>query len=232
MAQHAPAQRCCEFGSALLAARGRAISSARFSPPAAATPEAPYSGDLDDLVSAVCLRWGACSDRAMSLIDGQAPPVNAVGPICRPIGMNCLADTQDTTYGFSTDMTLDHRTRSTRSTSTLATETGNATYVGIGINESTKLLGVANIDDSALKGSAGSYPGVRNSDKLFVYYLTRDCNGLRTLTGDRCLSIPTKLVPKGHSFKITQRTYIKPGTERGPDSTQLLTPIIVRVARP
>ncbi len=195
-----------------------------------ANPEARYSGDLNNLVSAVCLRWGSCTNR-ISLIDGQAPPINAVGPICRPIGMNCLADTQDTTYGFSTDLTLDHH-EVYAIVSTLATETGNATYVGIGINESTKLLGVANIDDSQLKGSADSYTGVDNTDKLFVYYLTRDCKGLESLTRTKCLSITTKMVPNGHSFKITQRTYIKPGTERGPDSTQLLKPVVVRVARP
>ena len=198
--------------------------------PRTASPEGRYSGDLNNLVSAVCLRWGSCTNRT-SLIDGQAPPVNAVGPICRPIGMNCLADTQDTTYGFSTDLTLDHH-EIYAIASTLATETGNATYVGIGINESTRLLGVANIDDSQLQGSAASYTGVHNTDKLFVYYLTRDCTGLQALTRGRCLSISTKLVPEDHSFKITQRTYIKPGTERGPDSTQLLTPIVVRVARP
>lgn len=145
--------------------------------------------------------------------------------------MNCLADTQDTTYMFSTNLTLDHG-EIYALTSTLATETGNATYVGISINEATKLLGVANIDDAQLKGSAASYTPVPNTGKLFVYYLTRNCKGLETLTQGRCLSINTNMVPSGHSFKIVQRTYIRPGTERGPDSTQLLKPIVMKVARP
>ena len=93
-------------------------------------------------------------------------------------------------------------------------------------------LGIANINDTQLKGSAASYTNVPNADKLFVYYLTRNCKGLGTLTQGRCLSITTKMVPSGGSFKIAQRTYIRPGTERGPDSTQLLRPIAMKVARP
>ena len=195
-----------------------------------AIPEAKYGPDLRALVSAVCQRWGTCS-APKTLIDGQTPPVNAVGPACRQIGMNCLADTQDTTYTFSTNLTLDHGEIYALA-SALATETGNATYVGISINEASKFEGVANIDDLQLKGSAASYTTVQNTDKLFVYYLTRNCKGLERLTEGRCLSITTDMVPSGGNFKIAQRTYIRPGTERGPDSTQLLRPTVVKVTRP
>ena len=195
-----------------------------------ATPEAQYGGDLNDLVGAVCKRWGSCNGQ-MPMPDLEAPPFNMVGPACRPIGMNCLAPTQDTPYYFSNDLTLDHG-EIYAVVDTLATETGNATYVSLGINETSKLLGVANVDDPALKGSAASYAStVHDTGKLFVYYLTRNCAGLENLTGGNCLSITNDMVPPGGSFKISLRDYVRPGTARGPDSAQLLKPMVMKVTR-
>lgn len=193
-----------------------------------AAPETQYGGDLKDLVGAICKRWGSCSGQ-MALPDLEVPPFNMVGPDCRPIGMNCLAPTQDTPYYFSNDLTLDHG-EIYAVADTLATETGNATYVSLGINETSKLLGVANVDDPALQGSAASFaPAVHNTDELFVYYLTRSCAGLENLTGQNCLSITNDMVPLGGSFKISLRDYVRPPTARGPDSAQLLKPIVMRV---
>lgn len=195
-----------------------------------ATPEAQYAADLDGLVDAVCERWGSCSDRT-PLPDLEAPPFNMVGPACRPIGMNCLAPTQDTPYYFSSDLTLD-RGEVYAVMGTLATETGNATYVSIGINQTSRLLGVASLDDTALEGSAGAYAStVDNTGKLFAYYLTRNCAGLENLTGRKCLSITSDMVPPGDSFKISLRAYVHPGTARGPDSAQLLSPTVMKVTR-
>ncbi|MFA6002165.1 MAG: hypothetical protein WC828_08685 [Thermoleophilia bacterium] len=196
-----------------------------------ATPEAQYVGDLNDLIGAVCKRWGSC-DQPAPLIDVQAPPINDIGPSCRQIGMNCIADGQDTPYYYSSDLPLDHG-EIYAVADTLATETGNATYVSIGINDSSKLLGVASVDDPALKGSAGAYAStVNNTDKLFVYFLTRNCAGLENLTDGKCLSITNDMVPPGVSIKLSLRDYVFPGTARGPDSAQLLKPTVVRVSQP
>ena len=195
-----------------------------------AAPEAQYASDLNDLVDAVCKRWGSCSDKR-PLPDLEAPPFNMVGPACRPIGMNCLAPTQDTPYYFSSDLMLDHG-EIYAVVDTLATETGNATYVSIGINQTSRLLGVASVDDPVLKGSAGSYASsVNNTGKLFVYYLTRNCKGLENLTDRKCLSITNEMVPPSDSFKISLRDYVRPGTVRGPDSAQLLEPTVMKVTR-
>ena len=174
---------------------------------------------------------GGCSDKT-SLPDLEAPPFNMVGPACRPIGMDCLAPSQDTPYYFSSDLTLDHG-EIYAVTGTLATETANASYVSVGINQTSRLLGVASIDDQVLKGSADPYAStVENTDKLFVYYLTRDCTGIENLTDGKCLSITNDMVPPGDGFKISLRDYVRPGTTRGPDSAQLLKPTVMKVARP
>jgi len=196
-----------------------------------ATPEGQYAGDLNNLIGAVCKHWGSCGQPA-PVYDVQVPPLSQIGPSCRQIGMNCLGDGQDASYYYSTDLPLDHG-EVYAMVGTLATETGNATYVGLGINESSKLLGVANVDDTALKGSAGSYAStVNQASKFYVYYLTRNCAGLQHLTGGNCLSITNDMVPPGGNFKLSLRDYVRPGTERGPDSTQLLKPIVMTVTQP
>lgn len=193
-----------------------------------AAPETGYAADLEALVTAVCARGGGCSSRT-ALPDLEAPPFDMVGPACRPIGMNCLAPTQDTPYYFSSDLTFDHG-EVYAVVGTLATATGNATYESIGINQTSRLLGVASIDDRDLAGSTGSYAStVGSTDKLFVYYLTRDCAGLADLTDGRCLSITDAMIPPGDGVKISVRVYVRPGTARGPDSTQLLHPTVLRI---
>ncbi len=195
------------------------------------TSEAQYAGDLNNLLGAVCKRWGSCGQPA-PLIDVQAPPINDIGPSCRLIGMNCIADGQDSPYYFSGDLPLDNG-EVYAVVDTLATETGNATYVSIGINDSAKLLGVGSVDDPALKGSADAYAStVSNTDKLFVYFLARNCDGLEAMTDGKCLSITDNMVPPGVKIKLSLRDYVFPGTARGPDSAQLLKPMVVQVSRP
>jgi hypothetical protein len=195
------------------------------------TSEAPYSGNLHDLIDAACRRWTGCSTPTQ-LVDLYDPPVNLIGGSCRPINENCLGDTNDTPYFFSNSLPLDHG-EIYAVVDTLATETGNAAYVSMAINDASKFLGVAAINDPDLKGSAGSYsPNVKNTDKFFVYYLTRDCAGLQNLTGGKCLSITNDMLPPGTPMRISLRDYIRPGTARGPNSAQLLAPVVMQVTRP
>lgn len=65
-----------------------------------------------------------------------------------------------------------------------------------------------------------------------MYYLTRNCAGLRDLTGGHCLSIRRRMVPAGGTFSLALRDYIRPGTERGPNSAKLLTPWVIMFKRP
>jgi hypothetical protein len=200
--------------------------------PRTATPEAPLEGDLDNLANAVCQQWKQCPGKPTSMLDLQAPPLNLDGPDCRPIGMDCLGDSQDATYRGYGNFELDSG-QVYAVIGTLGTETGNATYEAIGINEAVKFKGVGNISDPALKGTADGYAEtVQNSKKLFVYYLARDCKGLEKLTKGHCSSVTKNMVPQGGSMKVTIREYIRPGTARGPESTQLLRPRILTFTRP
>ncbi|KUN87754.1 hypothetical protein AQJ66_08940 [Streptomyces bungoensis] len=130
---------------------------------------------------------------------------------------------------------------------TLATETGNAAYAALSVNDPSLLAGVANILDTGLKGSASGYARtVQHTDKFFVHYFTRDCSVLRGVPGgpENCTRITTGLLPSRANtsaegdpalhgaFMASLRDYVKPGTERGPDSTKLLTPRILAFTQP
>ncbi len=202
--------------------------------------------EMNRLMAEVGAKWGQpcaaadCSDRAMTIQDLQAPPMNLVGPLCTEIGMNCLGDTQDTTYQMGPNLTLDNE-EVYAVVGTLGTRTGNASYSGVSINDSLQKKGIANINDAQLQDTAMDYAGkVRNADKFYVYYITRKCSGLEALTKGHCLSVTENMIPPcspnagaacGYA-KVVQRNYIRPGTQRGPDSTLVLAPKILKLQRP
>ncbi|HNT57929.1 MAG TPA: hypothetical protein PKL99_08600 [Syntrophales bacterium] len=202
-----------------------------------ANPEAGLEKDLTDLVVEINRTWGQpcsesdCSDRSFTFIDMQRPPVNLVGPACTEIGMNCLGDTQDTTYQATFNLGLDAG-EIYAVAGTLGTETGNAVYVGLSVNESAMLEGIENIENGILKNTASRYAGtVNNTDKLYVYYLTRDCSDLDDLTDGNCFSVSEDVIPVSDFFKLIQRLYIHRGTQRGPDSRLTLPPRLIMLKR-
>ena len=75
---------------------------------------------------------------------------------------------------------------------------------------------------------------MNNLDKLYVYYLTRNCEGLEQLTHGRCASVEdTELVmPRGVMASFVEREYIKSGTQRGPDSQLTLPSVVLTLHRP
>jgi hypothetical protein len=149
--------------------------------------------------------------------------------------MDCLGDTQDATYQFRGGNTFDDN-EVYAVVGTLGTATGNATYVSLGINNFRLRLGAENVEGTKLVGSANPdwYPGVENSDKLYVYYLTRHCEDLVGLTHGFCLSVgDTALaIPPGVRATIVERDYLRPGTERGPDSRLTLPSTVLKLRRP
>lgn len=209
--------------------------------------EGALSSDLDALNSNVRAAWGlppapvppSLLDR---LIDMQRVyPIDMVGPDCIRNTMNCLADTQDTSYMGSTDLLLE--TDAGRIlyaiAGTLATETDNATYVSLSINRASVLQGVENIEDDQLKGSQASLPlgpnPFQNGNKLYVWYVGRDCS--RVSTGN-CTAIAVSQVPIGETIKVIERNYVRPDTERGPNTdppgdprgaSPLLTPWVIKI---
>jgi hypothetical protein len=209
--------------------------------PRTAVDEAYLKPDLTSLVYKVSQTWGqpcndtSCSTEAKTFIDTQSYPFNLVGPLCDNIGMDCQGDTQDTSYQFRGNLGFDDN-EVHAVVGTLGTATGNATYVSLGVNNIRLRLGAKNVDGTKLAGSTDPewYPGVNHLDKLYVYYFTRDCEGLEELTHGFCSSVEdTELViPPGDEASIVERDYISQGTQRGPDSTLTLPSMVLTLQRP
>lgn len=211
-----------------------------------AVDESPLAPDFLKLVTAVNERWGQpcavsnCSDRAMNFIDLQGSQINLVGPECTKIGMNCIGDCQDTSYQITANFLLD--TGYVYGVAgTLGTRTGNATYVGLSLNDSYLLKGIGNIDSDRLRNTANAYAAnLTNPSKFYLYYLARDCAAIDKLTNGNCISVTEKMLPvctdladpDCHPLKLMQREYISKGTTRGPDSTLLLPPKLIRLKLP
>jgi len=200
--------------------------------------EWPLKPDLGNLLHAVGERWGQscakadCSDRSESFINLQGFPAYIVGPLCIQIGENCLLDTWDTSYHIYGPGSVDNG-EVYAVAGALGTKTKNATYVGFGVNQRSVLKGVANLFDEDLDGTANEYAkAVGNTDKLYLYYFTRDCSGLENLTDGHCFSLPEKLIPSGDQFVFSVRDYIAKGTQRGPDSSLVLPPTVIKLKRP
>jgi hypothetical protein len=196
-------------------------------------------GDLEALIAAVRVRWDQ-PDASLGLSFSAHAFLDLVGQHCLGVGshlenrgpMNCLGDTPDTDYQINLPMVLLDKVEGQEAdpviaaVGTLATATGNATYVSLGVNSFPELVAVANLSDEDLDGTAtragfGEVLG-ENAEKFYVYYLARDCTGL-----DPCLEIPTTLVAVGDQIKLMQRNYINPGSLSGPDPAKLLNPVVI-----
>jgi len=200
--------------------------------PRTALNEFPLSPDLDNLVEAVFDHWSQPYDpgRVWTNVDLQTE-FDLVGPHCLQIGMDCIADSQDTTYqGFPGGFLMTPG-RVLAYAGVLGTETGNATYVGLGVNNVNLKLGVYNLSGQEMKGSAASFANqVNNTDKLYLHYFARSCAGLETLTGGACTEITPGMIPlctdptglTCQRITFSERDYIFPGTRRGPDSAFIL----------
>jgi hypothetical protein len=199
-------------------------------------PETELEPDLIALANAVCDRWGQACD-PKPLLNMKASSLSLTGPACLQAGMNCLAPTEDTAYFMSARLPLpDDEVYAL--VGALGIQTGNATYVGLGLNSSLTQLGFDNIDGQQLTGTADSY-NVSNRDRLFLQYFARDCTGLETLTeGSYCYAIGDKLPDCTDPNDLTcsmlalsVRNYLLPGFQRGPDPELTLSPYIIRLER-
>lgn len=185
---------------------------------------------LEALVSAVKAEAGpgTCDE---SFINAYLD-IDLVGQHCLGRPMNCLGDSQDTdTYQASPSFVLDPPGKMVAIAGTLATETGNATYVSLSINRFEVLEGVVNRSQKDLVGSAAGFPGVAHAEKLYAFYLSRACPEHTTAP---CFEISTRDVPAGETIKVLQRNYIRPGTARGADpgtreEELLLRPRLIRL---
>ncbi len=207
-----------------------------------------FQSDLSGLVSAVRSKWPCpnvdCSDWGpTSFMDLETDPIWEVGPRCMPIGENCLLDNWDMALQLYGRPSVDNG-EVYAIAGTLGTRTGNATYVALGVNRVSQYVGVANLSDDALKDTASGYayqvPGnkcpaeghEKTTDCLFLYYFTRNCSIVENATGEKnCFEIDEKLVPlgKNETLAFSLRNYIRPETQRGPDSSLVLPAMVIRV---
>jgi len=221
-----------------------------------------YLDDRNDLVNAVRKRRHRPLARTQEFLILQMPPANEIGPRCTEVGMDCLADNQDATYqGSHFPTILDAFPRLLDKgevyavVGTLGTQTGNATYVGLGINNTKLSLGVENIRDDQLKNTAQAYTReVGNTDKFYLYYFARNCEGLEDLTDPNpndpnglkrnCFEITEEMIPVCQDYKnfaedpscvffeFSVRDYIFPGTRRGPASELILPSVLIKLREP
>jgi len=209
-----------------------------------------FKSDLNNLVSAVASKWGLhctqpdCSDLgAEHFMDLETRPIWEVGPLCTLIRENCLLDNQDEDLQLYGRPSVDHG-EVYAIAGTLETRTGNATYVALGINKVSQYIGVANLSDEVLKGTASGYAAevsgndcpaanhTKTTDCLFLYYFTRDCSVVENATGEKnCFEIDTKLIPlePPDFVAFSLRDYIRPGTQRGPKPSLVLPAMVIRV---
>lgn len=198
--------------------------------------EHSFQSDLSNLMAAVGRRWGQpcanadCSDRAERFIDLQQSPIWMVGTLCLSFMENCLGDNWDASYHIHPPSPLDND-EIYAIAGTLGTKTGNAAYVSLSMNQIPMIKGVLDISDKELDGSAKAYSAeVNNADKFYLYFVTRNCSGLEHLTNGRCLEL--SMIPQGYRAAFVQRNYIRPGTQRGPDSALILPPMSMKLRRP
>lgn len=190
-----------------------------------ARPEFALKHDLARLVNSIKREWNQ-PNATVGELESLQLSIDLIGQHCLKRPMNCLGDTQDTDYQISPSLIIDDGTV-VAVAGTLATETGNATYVGLSVNWLAVLEGVVNVSDSDLQGTALRYfPFVRHPGKFYVQYFARDCTGIRN-----CQQITEQMVPKGNVVKVIQRNYVVPGSARGPDPTKVLNPVAIILNR-
>lgn len=185
--------------------------------------------DFKALQAAVVTRW-APSETTIIPFFSAYKFLDLIGQHCLGYpadptrgAMDCLGDTQDADYQISLSGQLDNG-EVIALIGVLSRATGNATYTSLSVNWFPQLVGVANIDDNELAGTAASFAGVLKHDPgmFYVYYVARDCTGL-----ENCREVPTQLVANGEIIKFIQRNYINPGSRNGPNPEMILNPIAI-----
>jgi hypothetical protein len=204
-------------------------------------PETDLASDLITLAKAVCSRWGQpCNlegkdfdQRVPPLLNMQPKPLLLTGPECVKVGMNCLAPNEDAAYFMGKKLPFpDDRVYAL--VGALGTQTGNATYVGLGLNSSRTQLGFHNIDDDKLAGTANAYD-VPHHELFFLQYFARDCLRIKDLTeGSHCSSMDDLLPrcydigdPNCAMLVLSVRDYLLPNSQRGPAPELTLSPRLI-----
>lgn len=183
--------------------------------------ELALQGDLNNLVKEVKQQWGQ-ADVPDSKFQSLLLWLDNIGEHCLKRPMNCIGDNSDADYQVSATASLEGG-NVIATVGVLGTATGNANYVSLSVNWLPPLVGVINLSNEDLSGSADAFSlKVANTDKFYVQYFARDCSGIAN-----CTAVSEAAVPRGDWIKIVQRNYVATGTTRGADPTQVVNPTII-----
>lgn len=99
----------------------------------------------------------------------------------------------------------------------------NASYVNLSVYHLEKLLGVTEVTQDRLYGSAGAYAPA--GELLYAYKVARNCGG-----DPNCMTIPAGFpgVPPGKPISLVERAYLEAETGVGPRYDELVLPVFVR----
>jgi hypothetical protein len=186
-----------------------------------ARSELGLQGDFAALIESVKQHWKQTFAPELPF-QALELTVDLVGQHCIERPMNCLGDNQDEDWRLSQRANIDSG-QVLAVVGTLKTATGNATYSSIALNRSSVLQGIGNVFDDDLEGTASVFSEtVDHADRFYVQYFARDCTGLA-----HCFEITEELIPKGETVTFIERNYVVPGSARGADSRQMLTPLVI-----
>jgi hypothetical protein len=217
------------------------------------TSEAIYQNSLNEL--ALLLQNWLGSKRgypatlaAMTIsahVNSSNQPYGLVGASCIAAGNNCLGDSQDTdAYRLGAVGTMSNRQMAIVA-GVNATQTGNASYTSLAINDVETFTGVASLSQTnpdavgfnsgSLTGSAeqllidlglyGHASAQLKSDLPYLYaaIVARSCS----YTSRNCIAIDNTEIPANHHVSITQRAYIKPGQSTSASPDAMLNPLVI-----
>jgi hypothetical protein len=210
------------------AAQPRPFSIPAYDPRSANYDETALAGDLEALVNAVRARWNQPAAPATPFFS-LYESFDLVGQHCLSYPdpnrgpMNCLGDSQDAEYQIGPAVHF-YDDSVVAVVGALSTETGNATYTSLSANWFPELVGVENLSDPDLLGTAAEFASALQHDsRLFYrYYVARDCTGLSP-----CLTVSKQQIPRGDILRLIERDYVNPGSAGGPDPAKLLKPVAI-----
>lgn len=176
----------------------------------------------------------------------EGTPYGLVGRDCIFKGTNCLGDSQDTDsyrYGLAGRLPANSMFLMVGINHT---QTGNGSYVSLGIFDQATELGVAAVSQTnpaavgfnsgALTGSAAGFlnavglygaasPSLRiRLGDMYVALFARNCPAA---VSAYCTVLTTDQLPLSSSVLLMQRAYLKPGTTTGANPDVMQTPYVI-----
>ncbi len=195
--------------------------------------------------------------QATTVDDANGVPTSGlVGAFCIAYGTNCEGDNQDTsTYSTLLDYVNilgPEETAFIAGVNHSLESVDNSRYISLGIYNATNSSGVASasqtnaeaagfesgfLNDSAqavltalgISIPAGNDELTANIDKLYVTFVTRNCNNSTVgAASNYCIDLEgTSLIPLSDPISITERSYIIPGSTTGGYVPQMVYPFII-----